>query len=200
MENALKIYRFPRYDEKGRDLIRQMAEAQKFQDLDKLLHCTRRLEAHALDLKRRYGSMGLLMEWDDLPRFDSARVSKTRWLIENFVAEGNIQLVYGEPGSFKSTMLLWAARAVASSRNFLGMKTCCRRVLYLDYENPANVIRARSKDLRLDLPSNPNLVIWDRSSAEPPSPFDPRLPDLIANCKQKTGHGVWLIIDSWSSV
>jgi len=142
-----------------------------------------------------------LLTWEEVPRFDPNKVEKTRWLIESFLAERSIQLVFGERGSFKSTLLLFAAKAVANGEEFLRMKTRLRRVLYLDYENPANVIRARSNDLALNLPDNPFLAIWDRFGRHPlPRPGDFALEIFVQTCIAETGHGPWIIFDSWSSL
>ena len=142
-----------------------------------------------------------LLSREEVPRFDPGQVAKTRWLIDSFLAERSIQLVFGERGSFKTTLLLFAARAVARGEDFLGMKTRGRWVLYLDYENPANVLKARNDDLCLNLPDNPNLAIWDRFGRYPvPRPSDVALERLVHSCVQETGHGPWIIFDSWSSL
>ncbi len=142
-----------------------------------------------------------LLTWDNVPRLDPDKIEKTRWLIKSFLAERSIQLVFGERGSFKSTLLLYAARAVANGEEFLGMKTRRRRVLYLDYENPASIIKARNDDLHLNLPENPSLAIWDRFGRHPmPRPGDPALEIFVKSCIAETGHGPWVIFDSWSSL
>jgi AAA domain len=139
--------------------------------------------------------------WDKLPRFDPNQVPKAKWIIDLFLAERSIQLVFGERGSFKSTLLLFASRAVAAKEEVLGMKTLRRRVVYLDYENPSSAIKTRSTDLALNLPDNPSLVIWDRFGSHPlPKPGDPSLELLVRSCVAETGHGPWLIFDSWASL
>jgi AAA domain len=136
--------------------------------------------------------------WREVCQFDPSAFKPLRWIVDSFLAEGTIQLLYGARGSFKSTLLLFAARAVATGEEFLGMKTRRRRVLYLDYENPANVIKGRNHDFELNL--SENLKIWDRFSGGPvPRPEDPRLAAIIEDCIKETGHAPWLIFDSWSS-
>ena len=103
--------------------------------------------------------------------------------------------------SFKTTLLLFAAKAVANGEDFLGMKTRCRRILYLDYENPTNIIKARNDDIGLNLPENPCFVIWDRFGSYPiPKPGDPALERFVQSCVAETKHGPWIIFDSWSSL
>ncbi len=56
------------------------------------------------------------LTWENVPRFDPALVNRTKWVVESFLVEGNIQLVFGERGSFKSTLILALARAVPRAR------------------------------------------------------------------------------------
>jgi AAA domain len=139
--------------------------------------------------------------WNNLPRFDPQRTPRTRWLINSFLAEGSIQLVFGERGSFKSTLLLAAAKAVAKGEEFLGMKTGRRRVLVVDYENPAGAVKTRNDDLGLKLGENGHFKLWDRFNGQPPpKPDDPLLEAIVKECVAETGHGPWIIFDRWASL
>jgi len=141
------------------------------------------------------------LTWDNLPRFDPTAAFKTKWLAHLFIADGSISLAYGPRGSFKSTFFLAMAKAVAKGEEFLGMATRRRRVLYLDYENPPNVIKSRDKDLRLHLPKNRRLVIWDRFGDKlPPRPGDRQLERFVKHCIKKLHRKPWIILDSWSSL
>ncbi|HTS06781.1 MAG TPA: AAA family ATPase [Candidatus Eisenbacteria bacterium] len=139
--------------------------------------------------------------WSNLPSFDPHFAPKPKWLINSFLAERSIQLVFGERGSFKSTFMLVAANSVANGEEFLGFKTRQRRVLYLDYENPPTVIKARNDDLRLDLSRSNDLKVWNRFGTQPtPRPEDPFLEEMIRDCVLEKGHGPWIIFDSWASL
>jgi AAA domain len=141
------------------------------------------------------------LTWDNAPRFDPNAIQDTKWLVENLFAEGTLSLIYGPRGVFKSTFVLAAGGAIASGEEFLGMKTRKRKVLYLDYENPPDVIKNRVIDLRLGLPENKNLVIWDRfGSQPPPHPGDPRLHQFVEHCTEKFDRRPWIIFDSGSSI
>lgn len=137
--------------------------------------------------------------WKDVPKLDLSKVKNGRWLIDFFLAEASIQLVYGTFGTRKTTAMLLAAWAVSQGRDFLGRKTRQRIVLYLDYENPATVLKSYCQDLGID-PSGAAFTIWDRSAGPPPLPGDPRLKDFIRRCKKKTGRYPWIIFDSWTSL
>ncbi len=193
-----RVRRFPRPDEKGDRLLSDFANAHANGQID--------VAVALLDqIKNHLRSSIALVEggsiWATLPRFDPILVRKTKWLISSFLAEGSIQLVYGERGSFKSTLMLAAAKAVANREEFLGLKTRRRRVLYLDFENPADVIKARNDDLGVGLPENENLVVWNRYGEQStPRPGDPLLEAIVSNSIAETGHAPWIIFDSWASL
>jgi AAA domain len=137
--------------------------------------------------------------WEGISWWDFAKVKKPPPLIENFLMEGTTQLCYGKFGTRKTTLHLLAAWNVSQGIPFLGMETQQRVVLYLDYENPATVLKAYCEDLKIDS-SGPMFKIWDRSAGPPPKPGDKRLDRFIHNCKKGTGHRPWIIFDSWTSL
>jgi len=197
-----KVIRFLRtqQDDRGKELIHALTEAHAKGEHDSI-------QRHLTELQRHVNSMALVSHdsgnqsiWDTLPRFDPSRVKKTKWLISSFLAERSIQLIFGEAGTFQTTLCLFCAKAVASGESILGMKTRRRRVIYIDFENPGSVIRNRCIDLGLNLPNNPNLVIWDRVSMDLPFPGSSQLEQLVRQCVSETGHGPWIIFDSWSSM
>ncbi|MGB9435068.1 MAG: AAA family ATPase, partial [Candidatus Acidiferrum sp.] len=176
-----RVRRYPRRNAKGERLLPDLANS----------HASGQTE----------GDPGSALTWNALPRFDPTQVKKSKWLINSLLAEGSIQLVFGERGSFKSTFFLAAAKAIANAEEFLGMKTRQRRVLYLDFENPADVIKARNDDLGVGLPGIKNLVVWDRfGTLSAPRPGDPLLEAIVKNCIAETGHAPWIIFDSWASL
>jgi len=147
------------------------------------------------------GDVASDLTWDNLPRFDPTTTRKTKWLAHLFIADRTISLVYGPRGSFKSTFFLALAKAVTKGEEFLGMATRRRKILYLDYENPPDVIKNRDKDLHLHLPKNRRLVIWDRFGDKlPPRPGDRQVERFIKHCVRKLHRKPWIILDSWSSL
>jgi RecA-family ATPase len=137
--------------------------------------------------------------WRGIPRLDLSKIRKSRWLIDMFLAEGSIQLVYGSYGTRKTTAMLLGGWSVALREDFLGRKTRQRCVLFLDYENPADVLKSYCQDLGID-PSHPRFTIWDRLKGEPPQPGSEILENFIERCRKQTGHFPWLIFDSWTSL
>ncbi len=146
-------------DKKGERLLSDLSNAHANGQIDVTLALLDQIKNHLVSsIALKEGDS----IWGTLPRFDPTLVKKTNWLIHSFLAEASIQLVFGERGSFKSTLILAATKAVANGEEFLGLKTRRRRVLYLDFENPADVIKARNDDLGVGLPGNENLVVWNR--------------------------------------
>jgi hypothetical protein len=197
-----KLLRFPRTqkNERGKELIQALSEAHAKGENELIQQHLTALQRHVNDLSIASRDTGTQSIWDGLPRFDPSRVKKTKWLIDSFLAETSIQLIFGEAKTFKTTLCLFCAKAVACGESILGKKTRRRRVIYIDFENPASVIRDRCIDLGLNLPNNPNLVIWDRVLGEPPLPGNPKLEQLVRQCVAETGFGPWIIFDSWSSM
>jgi AAA domain len=140
--------------------------------------------------------------WMNIPRLDLSKIKRSSWVIDFFLAKGSIQLVYGSFGTRKTTAMLLAAWAVSQGKDFLGMKTKRRCVLYLDYENPPDVLKAYCKDLGID-PSDERFAIWNRAATPIPLPSDDQdnqLEDFVKHCKKVSGHYPWIIFDSWTSL
>jgi RecA-family ATPase len=137
--------------------------------------------------------------WKDIPRLDLSKIKNSRWVIDFFLAEGSIQLIYGSFGTRKTTAMLSAAWAVSQGKSSLGRKTRQRSVLFLDYENPPDVLKSYCRDLGID-PSAPNFTIWDRAAAPVPLPGDLKLEQFVERCKKVTGRSPWIIFDSWTSL
>jgi hypothetical protein len=193
------IHRFPRTETDVSLCLKRAARAYGQGKVNGMLYFLDKVQ-HAVRPAQSPTALEETLTWENLPRLRPSAGGKTRWVIDSFLPEGNIQLVFGERGSFKSTLFLALAKAVAAGEKFLGMKTKRRKVLYLDYENPLDVIKARCDDLGIDLFAD-GIAIWDRFWHEtPPKPGDPRLEELVKDCVVATGHGPWLIFDSWSSL
>jgi RecA-family ATPase len=137
--------------------------------------------------------------WKGIPKLDLSKIKSSRWVIDLFLAQASTQLIYGSFGTRKTTAMLKAAWAVSQGQDFLGRKTRQRCVLYLDYENPPDVLKSYCQDLGID-PSVPAFTIWDRSAGPTPLPADEKLEKFVRHCKEATGHHPWIIFDSWTSL
>lgn len=76
----------------------------------------------------------------------------TRWLVDDTLAAGDIHVLVGEPGVGKSWLTLDLAAAIACRRGvWLGRKlhTKTGRVLYVDEENPPDLVHTRMRRLGL---------------------------------------------------
>jgi energy-coupling factor transporter ATP-binding protein EcfA2 len=91
--------------------------------------------------------------------------ARMEWLVEGIIPRGAITLLTGESGVGKSTLALALAGAVAHGQAFLGHPTVQVDTLYVDGENPLQVVQERLQ--RLDIPSTPPLYIWGGWNATP---------------------------------
>jgi KaiC/GvpD/RAD55 family RecA-like ATPase len=75
-----------------------------------------------------------------------------QWLVEDFICRGDIHLLIGEPGIGKSWITMALAKAVANDEQaFLGHAVSQHgRVLYVDEENPEDLIYDRFRKLGVD--------------------------------------------------
>jgi hypothetical protein len=89
--------------------------------------------------------------WENLPRFDPTKAHSTKWLVDELVPEGGITAIIAAPGGYKSSFTLLMADAVSKGKDFLDRKTRRRRVLYVDNENPPDVLKARNESMRLEM-------------------------------------------------
>jgi RecA-family ATPase len=137
--------------------------------------------------------------WKNVPRLDITKIKNSRWVIDFFLAQASTQLVYGAAGTWKTTTMLSAGWAVSRGTPFLGRKTRQRCVLYLDFENPPDVIKRMCQDLKID-PADPAFSIWNRAGKPTPLPADKCVEEFVHHCKKVTGHSPWIIFDSWTSL
>lgn len=95
--------------------------------------------------------------------FKSLDLSKpapeTDWLVQNLIAKHDVTMFIGEPQVGKSWLTMALAVAVANNGNeYLGRSVNHHgRVLYIDEENPEDVVRQRLKKLGLTDGSHDNL-------------------------------------------
>jgi AAA domain len=137
--------------------------------------------------------------WKGVPGLDLSKIRPSRWVIDFFLARSSVQLIYGSFGTRKTTAMLLAAWSVAQGIPFFGRKTRQRPVLYLDFENPPDVLKSYCQDLHID-PSHSAFRIWDRAAKATPMPADETLVKFVQQCIKTTGRAPWIIFDSWTSL
>lgn len=80
------------------------------------------------------------------------------WFIPDLIARGDICLLVGEPGIGKSWISMDIATAAANGEgSFLSLPVKPGRVLYVDEENPEDVVRTRLRQLGLTAKGRNNL-------------------------------------------
>jgi archaellum biogenesis ATPase FlaH len=80
------------------------------------------------------------------------------WAVDELIPEGAITLITGDSGHGKTIFATAMAGAIATGSLFLGRATRQRRVLYLDRENPAGVVKQHLFDLNIQ--ATPDLIEW----------------------------------------
>lgn len=90
---------------------------------------------------------------------------KIGWLIGGLIPENSMVMLSGAPGHFKTWFGLFLAKAVSSGTQFLGRETKKVPVIYVDRENPRNLLRARL--FKLNRCSPGDLKFWLRE-CDPP--------------------------------
>lgn len=94
------------------------------------------------------------------------RDAEIQWLIEGMIPLHGVTLLSAESGTGKTWLAYAIAGAVAHGKDFLGLTTKQRRVIYMDGENPLAVVKRNLTDLgigRVD-----NLHIWGGWNDKPP--------------------------------
>lgn len=71
------------------------------------------------------------------------------WLVDEWFARGDVTLLVGDPGLGKSWLTMALACAVAEGNDWLGLETKQGSVMYVDEENPEDIVKQRFKKLGL---------------------------------------------------
>ena len=138
-------------------------------------------------------------DWNKLPRYNPAKAPKTKWLCENFIPERSITFIVADAGSYKSTFMLALCKAISCGEDFLGLATRSRRVLYLDNENPPDVLRERNSAMRLELEANKRLRVWSMYGGVPlPKLGSPDLREIVKKSVEGN-HKPLIVLDHWAS-
>lgn len=138
-------------------------------------------------------------EWENLPRFDPSKAPDTKWLYERLIPERAITFIVGDAGSYKSTYTLALCTAISQGEEFLGRETRKRRVLYLDNENPPDVLRMRNEAMGLGLEENERLCLWSLYEGRPlPKPGSRELREIVRRSVAQ-GRKPLIVFDHWAS-
>jgi archaellum biogenesis ATPase FlaH len=123
-----------------------------------------------------------IRDFDDIPQISSIRRKEIEWLIPALLPEGALVLLTGAPGSFKSFISLALGTALSEESEFLGRKTRLTKVLYLDRDNPLQVVASRQSILNFH--DGDHLRIWGNWVHDhPPMIGDPRLLEIARRHK-----------------
>ena len=138
-------------------------------------------------------------KWKNLPRFHPSQASKTKWLWKDFIPERAITFVIGDAGTFKSSFLLALCNAISKGEPFLGLSTRKRRVLYLDNENPQDVLAGRDKAMNLGLETNDRFVLWSIYDGVPVPKIGGHKLRKIVRHSVTEGCRPLIVLDHWTT-
>jgi hypothetical protein len=94
-----------------------------------------------------------------LSEFMNQEFTEPKWLVENLISSGGVSVISGQPGVYKSWLLLDLALKIANGEKFLGyFATTKQKVLMIDEENQARDIYDRIKKLNGDLQSDIEII------------------------------------------
>lgn len=120
--------------------------------------------------------------WEQIPTLGDLPSGDVDWTVEGMIPAGSVVLWAGESGSYKTWLALSLAKAVSEGSDFLGRKTLQRPVLYLDRENPSQLIRERCS--LLEIQSSEAFRFWEGwQSEQPPMIGDRRLLEIARTIK-----------------
>jgi AAA domain-containing protein len=175
---------------KGLVLMEKFVNSKNFEAADRVLP-----ELH-LELE---GHSSGQYDWNKLPRYNPATAPKTKWLCENFIPERSITFIVADAGSYKSTFMLALCKAISRGEDFLDLATRSRRVLYLDNENPPDVLRERNEAMRLELEANKRLRVWSMYGGVPlPKLGSPDLREIVKKSVAENRKPL-IVFDHWAS-
>jgi predicted ATP-dependent serine protease len=99
------------------------------------------------------------------------------YLVDGFIPKSSVTVIAGAPGSLKSFLALDISRCLAAGTCFAGRASSQCKVLYIDRENPASVIRQRTHTLAIG--NHAELHYWGLWCDETPPPLgEPRVIDF----------------------
>jgi RecA-family ATPase len=123
-----------------------------------------------------------IRSWDEIPDVLQLEHQETEWLVDGIIPRGSVNLIAGEPGSYKSWLAFALLRGLTSTGRFLDRECRPASVLYLDRENPLAVVRERLATLGVE--SLNEARIWGGWLQEdPPAIGDARLLEIARDRK-----------------
>lgn len=163
----------------GEQLAKALADPSQLRDQE-LRTCAQRivdtLDERDIDARsiRRFGDIPDVLTMD-LPARD--------YLVPALgIARNTMALYTGKDGEGKTYLAQRMACCVSQGEAFLGMPCQQAPVLYIDLENPSNVVQDRLGDLLGEQGAGPNLRFWGNWCDQPPPEFGSAV--LLKICKE----------------
>jgi hypothetical protein len=90
------------------------------------------------------------------------------WVLDGLIPKGGITVLYSKGGRGKTTLMLQIGNSISEGIPFEGLSTIKLPVIYIDFDNPLNVIVDKAKRLG----GNDNFHYWHISNALTPAKID----------------------------
>jgi len=87
--------------------------------------------------------IGKLETWNDIRELEV----KVEWIVDRLIPKESIIVLFGKGGIGKTWLVLDIARCIGSGTDYLGYKTQQAPVIFIDFENPIQVLITRTKKL-----------------------------------------------------
>ncbi|MCX8070085.1 MAG: AAA family ATPase [Thermodesulfovibrionales bacterium] len=97
-----------------------------------------------------------LLKWNDIFNLDI----NTEYILDKLIPKGSITLLFGRGGIGKTSLCLQICRAIAEGLPFADLKTIKTTVIYIDFENPLNVLKERIEAIG----QTENFYVWHLSN------------------------------------
>jgi hypothetical protein len=129
----------------------------------------------------RSADLPLITDLSQIPSVFSFE-SQLDWCVDGMIARGSITLISAESGTGKTWLGYYLAGCIARGVPVLGRPVKACKVLYLDGENPAYVVKQRLFDLGIS--ETPELIVWGGWAISPPvGPQSPLVVDFARRFK-----------------
>ena len=94
------------------------------------------------------------LDLDLIPKIADLEAEATNWIVPDWIVEGEYHLITGEPGAMKSMLALHMGHRISVGETLFDRPTVQKKVLYIDKENSAGLIKERQPLLRIFDESN----------------------------------------------
>jgi len=115
------------------------------------------------------------------------------WLVEGFIVRSGLTLIYGFPGSFKTTLMMYVTDAIQKGRELFGLKCKSGSVIWIEQDESGDLLKSHRDLVGLPYPLHIAKcdVMWNANKRH----FDENLEKILTYYKPEL-----VVIDSYTSL